>query len=159
MERLDWKSYSSIAKSLGTVVSIAGAFVATLYKGPTLLTTELSPANSSKLFSQESNFMLGGLFLAADCVMASAYIIVQVKIIVDSLKRCHDQLFLKALTTIFNFAGQNCKEISGRVDYSILLLFLCGHSIRCDLLVSGKRCKCMELTAQIEIARSSILGN
>ncbi|KAI9073421.1 hypothetical protein K1719_017489 [Acacia pycnantha] len=82
MERLDWRSYSSLAKSVGTIVSIAGAFVATLYKGPPLL-TRLSSANSSalQLFSQESNFMLGGLFLAADCVMASAYIIVQAKIV------------------------------------------------------------------------------
>ena len=81
MEQLDWRSSSSLAKSLGTIVSIAGAFVATLYKGPTIL-MRLSPANPSPqpLLSQDPNWILGGLFLAADCVMASAFLIVQVKL-------------------------------------------------------------------------------
>lgn len=82
MEKLDWGSSSSLAKSLGTIVSIAGAFIATLYKGAALL-KGLSPANSiHKLaFSQDSSWILGGLCLAADCVMASAYIIVQASIL------------------------------------------------------------------------------
>ncbi|KAJ1395781.1 EamA domain [Sesbania bispinosa] len=82
MEQLDWSSSSSLAKSLGTVVSIAGAFIVTLYKGPALL-MGLSPENSSQqpVSSQDSNWILGGLFLAVDCVMASAYIIVQASIL------------------------------------------------------------------------------
>lgn len=81
MEQLDWRSSSSLAKLLGTIVSISGAFVATLYKGVALLNGP-SPANLSQhqVFSQDSNWILGGLFLAADCVMASAFTIVQVKL-------------------------------------------------------------------------------
>ncbi|KAE9603976.1 putative EamA domain-containing protein [Lupinus albus] len=85
MEQLDWRRSSSLAKTLGTIVSIAGAFVVTLYKGPALLKglRLLSPANSSQepVFTQESNWILGGLFLAADCVLASAYIILQASIL------------------------------------------------------------------------------
>ncbi|XP_019415845.1 PREDICTED: WAT1-related protein At3g28050-like [Lupinus angustifolius] len=85
MEQLDWRRSSSLAKALGTIVSIVGAFIVTLYKGPALLKglQLLSPANSSQepVFAQESNWILGGLFLAADCVMASAYIIVQASIL------------------------------------------------------------------------------
>ncbi|TKY74152.1 WAT1-related protein [Spatholobus suberectus] len=82
MEQLDWRKFSSLAKSLGTIVSIAGAFIVTLYKGPPLL-MGVSSANSSQqpLFSEDSNWILGGLFLAADCVMASAYIILQASIL------------------------------------------------------------------------------
>ncbi|KAF7809268.1 WAT1-related protein [Senna tora] len=82
MERLDWRSSSSIAKSVGTIVSISGAFIATLYKGPSLLKRP-SPANLSQhlMFTQESNFVLGGIFLAADCLMASAFLIVQASIL------------------------------------------------------------------------------
>ncbi|XP_061348138.1 WAT1-related protein At3g28050-like [Gastrolobium bilobum] len=82
MEQLNWRSSSSLAKSLGTIVSIAGAFVVTLYKGPTLL-MGLSPLNSFQqlVFSQDSNWVLGGLFLAASCVTASAFIIVQASIL------------------------------------------------------------------------------
>ncbi|MED6155706.1 hypothetical protein PIB30_007572 [Stylosanthes scabra] len=81
LEQFDWRNSSSLAKSLGTIVSIAGAFVATLYMGPAIL-TGLSHANSSlqPLLSQDPNWILGGLFLAVDCVMASAFIIVQVKL-------------------------------------------------------------------------------
>lgn len=81
MEKLDWRKLSSLAKLLGTIVSIAGAFIVTLYKGPALL-MGVSSANSSQqpLLSEDSNWILAGLFLAADCVMASAYIIVQVKL-------------------------------------------------------------------------------
>lgn len=85
MEELDWRSPSSLAKSLGTIVSIAGAFIATLYKGAALLKGP-SPANFSQqpLFSQDSDWILGGLFLAADCVMASSFTIVQVKLASNS---------------------------------------------------------------------------
>ncbi|KAL1309763.1 hypothetical protein HN51_052460 [Arachis hypogaea] len=78
LEQFDWRNSSSVAKSLGTIVSIAGAFIATLYKGPAIL-MGLSPANSSlqPLSSQDPNWILGGLFLALDCVMASAFLIVQ----------------------------------------------------------------------------------
>ncbi|KAG5019152.1 hypothetical protein JHK87_015007 [Glycine soja] len=82
MEKLDWRKLSSLAKLLGTIVSIAGAFIVTLYKGPALL-MGVSSANSSQqpLLSEDSNWILAGLFLAADCVMASAYIIVQASIL------------------------------------------------------------------------------
>ncbi|XP_058749556.1 WAT1-related protein At3g28050-like [Vicia villosa] len=83
MEQLDWKSYSSLAKSLGTIVSIAGAFIATLYKGVALLKTPSSPVNLSQqlAFSQDTSWIIGGSFLAADCVVASAFIIVQASIL------------------------------------------------------------------------------
>ncbi|XP_027330246.1 WAT1-related protein At3g28050-like [Abrus precatorius] len=82
MEQLDWRKFSSLAKSLGTIVSIAGAFIVTLYQGPALL-MGISSATSSQqpLSSQDSNWILGGLFFAVDCVMASAYIIVQASIL------------------------------------------------------------------------------
>jgi hypothetical protein len=80
MEQLDWRSSKSLAKSLGTIVSISGALIATLYKGAAILNGP-SPANLSQqpLFSQDFNWILGGLFLAADCVMASSFTIIQVQ--------------------------------------------------------------------------------
>ncbi|XP_045816107.1 WAT1-related protein At3g28050-like isoform X1 [Trifolium pratense] len=82
MEQLDWRSSSSLAKSLGTIVSIAGALIAILYKGAAILKV-LSPANLSQqpLSSQDFNWILGGLFLAADCVMASPFTIIQATVL------------------------------------------------------------------------------
>ncbi|XP_062159575.1 WAT1-related protein At3g28050-like isoform X1 [Alnus glutinosa] len=77
MEKLDWKSSSSLAKSMGTIVSIAGAFIVTLYKGLPLLMPP-SPTNSShQLFLQVSNWVIGGLLLAVDAVLSSAWLFVQ----------------------------------------------------------------------------------
>lgn len=68
MEKLDWRSSNSLAKSLGTIVSISGAFIVTFYKGPTLLMT-----------SSSSDWVIGGLLLVADCIMTSAWLIVEVE--------------------------------------------------------------------------------
>ncbi|KAJ8773818.1 hypothetical protein K2173_008281 [Erythroxylum novogranatense] len=79
LEKVDWRSKSSIAKSLGTVVAISGAFVATFYKGPTLLTTLSNIFDSSlpSLYSSQIRWMIGGLFLTALAFMDSAWYILQ----------------------------------------------------------------------------------
>lgn len=78
MEALDWRSSSSQAKTLGTIVSITGALVVTFYKGPPI-TKRLSLPNLSNqlLFSSHSHWILGGLFLASDCFVSSLWYIVQ----------------------------------------------------------------------------------
>ncbi|KAL5759761.1 hypothetical protein ACOSP7_018268 [Xanthoceras sorbifolium] len=78
MEKLNWKSRSSQAKSIGTIVAIAGAFVITFYKGPPILKT-LSGTVSfhDPLFSPKSNWILGGIFLASDAFLSSAWYILQ----------------------------------------------------------------------------------
>lgn len=79
MERLDCRRTSTLAKSIGTIVSISGAFVVTLYKGAVLMTRSSSLSfNNHLLLPVKSNWFLGGLLLAADCVLASAWLILQV---------------------------------------------------------------------------------
>ncbi|CAN1852772.1 WAT1-related protein At3g28050 [Linum perenne] len=79
MEKLDWKASSSIAKAVGTVLSMAGAFIMTCYYGPPLIrsTSDLS----KRVLLQQSNWVLGGSFLAVDCVMASCFVIIQALIL------------------------------------------------------------------------------
>ncbi|KAG6781610.1 hypothetical protein POTOM_014521 [Populus tomentosa] len=78
MEKVDCGSYSTLAKSMGTIISMGGAFVVTYYKGPLLLKALPSASSSSHLvLSQHSNWVLGGLLLAVDCTMASSWLIVQ----------------------------------------------------------------------------------
>lgn len=81
MEVLNCRNSSFLAKTFGTGVSISGAFVVTLYKGPEILTYLSSPKLHYEYIgavAAQSSWIIGGLFLAADCVVASAYIIVQV---------------------------------------------------------------------------------
>ncbi|XP_008221768.1 PREDICTED: WAT1-related protein At3g28050-like [Prunus mume] len=86
MEKLNWKSSSSQAKTIGTVVSITGAFVVTFYKGPAVVHARLSSAGTGLfsnlfLFSEKSHWVLGGLLLAADSFSTSLWFIVQASIL------------------------------------------------------------------------------
>ncbi|XP_023740263.1 WAT1-related protein At5g40230 [Lactuca sativa] len=76
METVDL-SITTQAKFIGTVVSIAGAIIMTLYKGPTILSSLLKSEISQNLLVQPSNWVLGGIFLAIDCVFGSMYMIAQ----------------------------------------------------------------------------------
>ncbi|TQD86084.1 hypothetical protein C1H46_028358 [Malus baccata] len=81
MERIDVRSFSSLAKTLGTIVSISGAFIVTLYKGPPILnksSTVMTDMVSQKLLlSEQSNWVLGGVCVAANCMLAASWLIVQ----------------------------------------------------------------------------------
>ncbi|XP_028952208.2 WAT1-related protein At3g28050-like isoform X3 [Malus domestica] len=80
MERVYWRSSSSQAKVLGTIVSITGAFVVTFYKGLPIIRLSSSLAsllNQLILSSSKSNWILGGLFLAADALSTSLWYILQ----------------------------------------------------------------------------------
>ncbi|CAM8912753.1 unnamed protein product [Rhodiola kirilowii] len=78
MEKLDWKTASTRAKSAGTVVSIAGAFVVTFYKGPALIkhVQRLSLTTSS-----QTSWILGGISFAAESLAMSLFYIVQAAIV------------------------------------------------------------------------------
>lgn len=82
MEKLACTSSSFMAKAIGTIVSIAGAFVVTLYKGPGIFMLQTSSKlHYGHIRLSQSNWIIGGLFLTADCVVASGFIIVQVRLI------------------------------------------------------------------------------
>lgn len=79
MEKLDLGIKSSQAKSLGTLVSISGALVVTLYKGLPLTST---PSNNrllgELLLIPQSNWVIGGIFLASHSVIFAIILNVQV---------------------------------------------------------------------------------
>lgn len=80
MENLDIKRLSSQAKVLGTIIAISGAFVMTLYKGQLIqMFSSASNLPHTQLASQQSNWILGGIFLAITCICSSMWNILQVK--------------------------------------------------------------------------------
>ncbi|KAK9064509.1 hypothetical protein SSX86_015891 [Deinandra increscens subsp. villosa] len=77
METIKFGSSATQAKFIGTVVSVAGAIVVTLYKGPPILSSPLKSEILKNLIGQPSNWVLGGIFLTIDAIFSSMYIIAQ----------------------------------------------------------------------------------
>lgn len=81
METVVFRSATSRAKVVGTIVSVTGAFVVTLYQGPTIAFTTTSPSNEIQLLtSTQPNWMLGGLFLTTEYLLVPMWYIVQTQI-------------------------------------------------------------------------------
>ncbi|KAK1415718.1 hypothetical protein QVD17_31503 [Tagetes erecta] len=62
-----------LAKIIGTLVSVIGAIIATLYIGPTIIAPRLSSIGTQ----QSSDVVLGGLIMLVDSVLAALSIIAQ----------------------------------------------------------------------------------
>lgn len=84
MEKLELRSSSSQAKIVGTILSIAGAFVVVLYNGPAVIRSRLHepPSASFSLHevSVEPNWIVGGIALATQYIIVSIWYTFQVKI-------------------------------------------------------------------------------
>nr|GMD46730.1 WAT1-related protein At5g40240-like [Ipomoea batatas] len=85
MERFEVKRRTWQAKSVGTVLSIIGASIMTLYQGPTILGSSSSSSSTSdlpqhSLLSQDSSkWVLGGVMFLATYLFASGWNILQVQ--------------------------------------------------------------------------------
>ncbi|KAK4477398.1 hypothetical protein RD792_016619 [Penstemon davidsonii] len=87
MEKLKLRSLRGQAKIIGTAVTIAGAIVVVLYKGPMLITTrnkQLKLPLSSivlRVMSDRSNWLIGGALLATGYIVSAFWYIVQAKVV------------------------------------------------------------------------------
>ncbi|XP_076896968.1 WAT1-related protein At5g40240-like isoform X2 [Bidens hawaiensis] len=78
IEKFDIRKSTSQAKALGTIIAITGAFVMTLYQGPTLFTRILDhDLNKNLLSSPQSNWILGGLLITITCICSSSWNVFQ----------------------------------------------------------------------------------
>ncbi|BAT99558.1 hypothetical protein LR48_Vigan06g096800 [Vigna angularis] len=78
MENLNLKQHSCQAKVIGTVVSIAGAFIVTLYKGTPLNFNSLRNLGENGTYlSMQSDWIVGGFLLAIASLCISVLLIVQ----------------------------------------------------------------------------------
>ncbi|KAG2316331.1 hypothetical protein Bca4012_067226 [Brassica carinata] len=79
MESVSFKRTSSLAKMLGTVVSIGGAFIVTLYNGPVVIAMS-PPSVSLRSQSTNHNWIIGAAFLSVEYFMVPLWYIVQTQI-------------------------------------------------------------------------------
>lgn len=82
MEVLDLRMKSSGAKSIGTIISIAGALLMTLYKGLPILTTNKS-LDELPLSLPYSNWVIGDFVLLVQGFSLALLYVVQAWVIRD----------------------------------------------------------------------------
>ncbi|KAH9742039.1 WAT1-related protein [Citrus sinensis] len=82
MEKLAFRSLSTWAKILGTIVSVSGAMLVVLYKGPTIISTSSMPSQSLQwpLQSTQSRWVIGGILLLIENLLISVWYIIQTQI-------------------------------------------------------------------------------
>lgn len=83
MEKLDWRSWRSQIKIMGTLVSVSGALTITLYKGPAIgaITTQSNPEPIPSIMSTTNSWVIGGLFLVTADLCVSIFTTFQAAIL------------------------------------------------------------------------------
>ncbi|OMP09746.1 Drug/metabolite transporter [Corchorus olitorius] len=92
MEIVNVKSARGIAKILGTLLSLAGVMVITLYKGPALQSLWDAPIHMKRGLSIHENWVLGSILTVISCITWATWFIVQA----HALKKYPAQLSLTA---------------------------------------------------------------
>ncbi|XP_061369735.1 WAT1-related protein At3g28050-like [Gastrolobium bilobum] len=114
MEKIAAKSRSSQAKVMGSIISIAGAFVLTFYKGPSIinghyhLPSPLQQQLINILNSEDASWVIAGILLIAAYVLTSLWYIVQVEVL---------KVFPDELTTVFLY------DVTATITTTIVCLF------------------------------------
>lgn len=82
MEKLTFQELSTILKTLGTVVSILGAFIVTFYEGPAILNAPLTSGSFMGSFLDATqNWILGGFLLACASFATASSCVLQASIL------------------------------------------------------------------------------
>ncbi|KAI3733544.1 hypothetical protein L6452_12987 [Arctium lappa] len=81
VERVDYGGWAMWAKIIGTAVSVVGAIIVTVYTGPAIITSSLTSITPQHLLGQSSDWILGGVLMLIDCVLAAFFIIAQALIL------------------------------------------------------------------------------
>ncbi|KAI9126106.1 hypothetical protein K1719_003524 [Acacia pycnantha] len=78
MERVNIRSWRSIAKIGGTLMCVSGAVSMALLRGPKLLNSSLLPKPLTESEGDDQSWLLGCLFLFGSCCLWSIWLILQV---------------------------------------------------------------------------------
>lgn len=160
MEKVVLRSKSSQAKIWGTVVSISGAFLVTLYKGPPIF---LLPKPSLKLHqplsnTNQSNWVIGGLLLTAEYILVPLWYIVQVN------SQPHSNFFQKFEHSKVWFSKLKCftdtdyERVPEWINRDLLLQFVREHHCWWCSFDHRDKFKCLEIEAGYSISLGCVLG-
>ncbi|KAK2994096.1 hypothetical protein RJ640_024360 [Escallonia rubra] len=129
MEKLDLRSSTGLAVSLGAVVSVSGVFIVTLYKGPQFLKASSFPPDfpHNLLHSQDSKWIVGGLLLATTCFLTSiwnVFMAATVKVFPEKITIIFFQCFFSTILcgTYSLIVERNLKSWKLRADMEMIAI-------------------------------------
>ncbi|XP_044502199.1 WAT1-related protein At4g15540-like isoform X2 [Mangifera indica] len=99
-EKLELRRSSGLAKFLGAVIAVTGAFIITLYQGPELLmasSTYSSPTPHRLLDSQQSKWVIGGFLLLLTALSSATWNISQA----STVKKYPEEMTIVFFCTLF----------------------------------------------------------
>lgn len=164
LEKVDIRSLGGQAKLLGTIVSVGGAMVMTLYKGPVL--KFLSPGVEGHLItstnSKPINIVLGSILVFGSIVTWSASIVFQAPV----LKRYPAQLSLTAFACFFGslqsgliaVIWEHNKSNIWAIGWNFKLLGVVYSGIMCSALGMYVQAWCISKKGPVFVAIFSPLG-
>lgn len=127
MESFEYKSLSTQAKTIGTLVSIIGALVASLYKGPQVFGFSLL----NSILTNPSAWAIGGLLTMISSLIASLFIISQAFILKKYPAELILMLFYSCCVTIL------CAVFSLITERDLSSWSLSPHNRLMALIYSG----------------------
>lgn len=143
MENVRLRSSATQAKIIGAIVSISGALVVVLYKGPTLFAAaSVSPTISlhQHLSSSESSWIIGGLLITLHYFLTSVWYILQVQTLeklVKNIFRLHIKILLNSVA-VYMFQTR-IMEIYPEEITVVFLYNLCVTLISAPVCLLGER--------------------
>lgn len=159
MEKLEWRSRSSQVKTLGTIISISGAFVVTFYRGPMVIRTQSLPVPTHPLLSlPQFKWIIGALLLATEAFMLSAWYILQTIKMFPAILTV--MFYLSIFTTIISavYSSVLVQETSAwklRLDIGLFAVFF-------SALVSILKCSlcawCLYMVGPLYVSMFKPLG-
>ncbi|KAJ4960125.1 hypothetical protein NE237_020035 [Protea cynaroides] len=169
MEKVDLSRKSSRARVLGTIASVGGAFVVTLYKGPPIMMINKTPSAASdqllnlNYFSEPSSFnwILGGFLIALTCVFSALWNILQTA----TVKEYKDETTIVFFYCLFGtiqcavvslFAERDIRTWIIRPDIELIAILY--SAIVGGVLASGVLTWCLRMRGPIYVAMYKPLG-
>ncbi|KAL5076632.1 hypothetical protein RYX36_015616 [Vicia faba] len=151
LESVNWRKFHSVAKVIGTVITVSGAMVMTLYKGPAFQILKgggihhNSDAAADEPFKQ--NWVMGPLMLIASCASWAGFFILQS----FTLKKYPAELSLTAWICIVGIIEGSIASLIFERDMSVWVIGWDSRLLAC--VYTGVICSAMAYYVQGVVTR------
>ncbi|ESQ32664.1 hypothetical protein EUTSA_v10004485mg [Eutrema salsugineum] len=135
MEKVSFKERSSVAKVMGTILSLVGALVVVLYHGPRVFLASSPPYKNHRrisppLSSSNSDWIIGGCLLTIKDIFVSASFILQAHIMTEYPAAFTVSFFytlcVSILTSLTGLAVENSSIWIIRFDITLISIVTMG---------------------------------